>query len=763
MTQTIPQTAKKSVPKTQDTDSGLSIPSSYSAADKRKLRRRYTRLLELAAPVLKQEQKARIKQAFELAAEAHKDMYRKSGEPYIYHPIIVAELCLTELGLGTTCVVSALLHDVVEDTNYSLDHITSLFGEEVGGIIDGLTKISWVFARETSLQAENFRKVLFTLSHDVRIILIKIADRLHNMRTLDGLTRSKQLRIAAETNFLYAPMAHRLGLYSIKSELEDLHLKYTQPEAYHGVVAKIKESDRARNRFLRRFILPIEKKLQTAGITVSIKGRCKSIFSIWRKMQHQGIPFEEVYDVLAVRIIIDTPLEEEKELCWRAYSIVTDIYAPNPDRMKDWLSTPKSNGYESLHTTVLSKEAAWVEVQIRSVRMDEVAERGYAAHWKYKEQGVSSNHATLDALIDRLRHMLEQGTDIDAVEFLEDFRADLSKEEIYVFTPKGDTHILPSGSTVLDFAYEIHTELGNRCIGAKINHKLSSITTRLENGDQVEILNSKKEMVSRDWLSSVVSSKATTAIKHLLRQRENKYAREGKEILADLCLKQKLVLDFKDRHLLLRHFKEKDLMSLYHKIGAREIQKKDLRNLAELIQSLKNPPLPKTQKKTTDEKHTSAPTTSQEDALLIGDDLDQLDYTLSVCCNPIPGDEVFGFISGQHGLKIHRTTCHNAPELLAQHGQRVIPAQWASKLNQVSNVCIDIKGIDRMGILRSIMTLISGDMKIEASSVTIKSENGLFSGSIDISIQDTKQLEQLVNRMRAVDGVAYVGRSDSIN
>ena len=728
----------------------------FSQTERAAVVREYRRLLRHAKPVLKNGDTQRIRTAFRLAVEAHQDMRRKSGEPYIFHPIAVADICVNEIGLGTTSVMGALLHDVVEDTKYTLDDIRQQFGDELGEIIDGLTKISGVFARDTSAQAENFRKVLLTLSKDARVILIKIADRLHNMRTLSSLTRSQQLRIASETVYLYAPLAHRLGLYSIKTELEDLYLKHAEPDTYHQIANKINETKTARDRFIRNFIKPLQAKVRDSGIEASFKGRPKSIHSIWNKMKRQGVPFEEVYDLFAVRITIDASVEQEKALCWRVYSIITDTYAPNPDRLKDWVSMPKANGYESLHTTVMSQRGRWVEVQIRSQRMDEIAEKGYAAHWKYKTKGKDSISSGLDQLIVRLREMLESKSDTDAIEFMKDFQSDLSREELYVFTPKGELKILPSGSSVLDFAFDIHTDVGKHCIGAKINHKLAAINCKLHNGDQVEVLTSRKQLPSAAWLKHVVSSKAISRIKQAIRHHRSLQVEEGKEILKAQCKKQRLSLDVRDLQRLAVHFGLKRVQDMYYEIGTGNLEKKKLRRLQAILQQIR--PAPR-------EKKSPLPIPSssetKQDNLLIGENLDVVDYKMAPCCNPIPGDEVFGFVTGYDGIKVHRTTCKNAPELLAQHGDRIMRAEWASKLRAQALATLQLKGMDRIGIMQDIMYVISKQLKINTKSVEMRGDNGLFTGEIKVFVQDISQLQLLIDRAKKIAGIAYVARTDT--
>src|SRR5688572_22990230 len=498
--------------------------------EKKEIIARYRKLLRKAKPILKDKDAKLIKKAFTISLEAHKDMRRKSGEPYIFHPLAVAQICVEEIGLGTTSIIAALLHDVVEDTDIELADIERMFGKKVARIIDGLTKISGVFEYGTSQQAENFRKMLFTLSEDVRVIIIKLADRLHNMRTLDSMPRNKQLKIASETIYLYAPLAHRLGLNTVKSELEDLYLRFTDKHIYDSIAKNIDETRASRNKFIKQFIQPIKDELDKLKIPYEIKGRPKSLYSIWNKMRKQNIPFEEVYDLFAIRVIVDTPVEIEKSICWQVYSIVTDFYTPNPDRLRDWISTPKANGYESLHTTVMAKNGQWVEVQIRTLRMDDIAEKGYAAHWKYKDNGSPNNESNLEKWLIRVRELLER-QDMTALEFVDDFRGNLFNEEVFVFTPKGELKTLPNGATALDFAFEIHTDIGAKCIGAKVNQKLVPINHVLKNGDQIEILTSAKQKPNEDWLRFAVSPKAKSKIKEVLNEDKKIIAENGKEVL----------------------------------------------------------------------------------------------------------------------------------------------------------------------------------------------------------------------------------------
>jgi len=537
---------------------------------------RYRKLLKVAKPLLKDDDAKIIRKAFNASLQAHKDMRRRSGEPYIYHPLAVAQIAVEEIGLGTTSIVAALLHDVVEDTDLELEDIERDFGPKVAKIIDGLTKISGVFDHGSSQQAENFRKMILTLSDDVRVILIKLADRLHNMRTLDSMPREKQIKIASETIYLYAPLAHRLGLYAIKTEMEDLYLKYTDTETYRSITEKIKQTKAARDKFIKDFSEPINQALTKAKIQFTIKGRPKSIYSIWNKMRKQNIPFEEVYDLFAIRIIIKADYEDEKAICWKVYSIVTDFYKPNPDRLRDWISTPKTNGYESLHTTVMSRAGQWVEVQIRTERMDEIAEKGYAAHWKYKDSAHPGSETGLEMWIKKVREVIEQN-DSSALEFLDDFRPNLFNEEVFVFTPKGDLKILPFGASTLDFAFEIHSHIGMRCIGAKVNQKLVPLSYVLNNGDQVEILTSGKQKPNEDWLKFVVSSKARAKIKDSLKEEKKQLGAEGKEVVLRKLHQLKLDYNNETINQLLTYFNVKTPLDLFYNVAKGIIDTKDIK------------------------------------------------------------------------------------------------------------------------------------------------------------------------------------------
>lgn len=731
--------------------------------ERKEILKRYRRLLRQAKPILKPGDAKIIKKAFNVSLEAHKDMRRKSGEPYIYHPLEVALVCVEEIGLGTTSIVAALLHDVVEDTYWELEDIEREFGHKVMTIIDGLTKIAGVFEYGSSQQAENFRKMLLTLSDDVRVILIKIADRLNNMRTLGSMPRHKQLKIASETMYLYAPLAHRLGLYAIKSELEDLYLKFTDTTTYKAIVHKINESKSYRNKFIRQFIQPIEEELNRQGFKFSIKGRPKSVYSIYNKMKKQNIPFEEVYDLFAVRIILESELENEKADCWQVYSIVTDFYRPNPDRLRDWISTPRSNGYESLHTTVMSNLGQWVEVQIRTKRMDEIAERGYAAHWKYKEKDAPGKTTSgLDEWITQVRSMLESNEG-NAIEFMDDFRGNLFQEEVFVFTPKGDLKVLAFGSTALDFAFEIHTEVGARCIGAKVNQKLVPITHKLKNGDQVEILTSNKQKPSEDWLNHVVTSRAKAKIKDALREEKKSAIVDGREIVQRKLKQMKMEFSSETVEKLRAYFELKTANDFYYKVGKGIIDPTTIKSFKDFRenQKLKHKAI---QEKVRDEstftKEIKSLKGPDHDQLLIGEDMDVVDYILAKCCNPIPGDDVFGFVTVNEGIKIHRTSCPNALELLSNHGNRVIKARWTSQKEIAFLAGLHIVGTDRVGLINDVTKVISSELKVNMRSITVDSDAGIFEGTIKLYVHSTEHLETLVKNLKEVEGIIKVTRFD---
>ncbi|MBO0934146.1 RelA/SpoT family protein [Fibrella aquatilis] len=738
------------------------------AQERDEILKRYRRLLRSAKPYLKENDAKLIKKAFNTSAEAHKEMRRRSGEPYIYHPLAVAQIAVEEIGLGTTSIVAALLHDVVEDTDTTIADIERGFGKKVAQIIDGLTKISGIFEYGTSQQAENFRKMLLTLSDDVRVILIKLADRLHNMRTLDSMPRDKQLKIASETIYIYAPLAHRLGLNAVKTELEDLYLKYVEPEAYKDVARKLRESKTSRDRFINTFIKPIEDDLIASGYPYVIKGRPKSIYSIWNKLSKSKKPFEEIYDLFAVRVILKVPIEQEKAACWRAYSIVTDHYKPNPDRLKDWISTPRANGYESLHTTVMSRSGQWVEVQIRTDRMNEIAEKGYAAHWKYKGNDTRTG-AGIDSWIGQVREMLEmaeQGDKTAAVEFLDDFRSNLYSEEVFVFTPKGELKVLQRGATALDFAFDIHTQIGAKCMAAKVNNVLVPLSHVLHNGDQVEVITSNKQKPNEDWLRFVVTSKAKTKIKDLIKEDNKRYITDGKELVTKRLKILRMDMTNELVNQLRAYFGSKTTSDFYYRVGKAHIDVKELNKFKAEKEAKENRALKLNTDTLQDAKAVGKELKKMHgertdaDMLLIGEDMDKIDYTLARCCNPIAGDDVFGFVTVMEGIKIHRVSCPNAVELMSNHGNRIIKAKWTSQKELAFLAGLRITGTDRIGLINDVTRVISNELHINMRSVTIDSTDGVFEGMIKLYVNNTSHLDTLMRKLESVDGVFDVVRFD---
>ena len=727
--------------------------------ERKEILKKYKSLLRSIRHDLTNEQKKLIRSAFDLALDAHKDMRRKSGEPYIYHPIAVAKIAASEIGLGTTSIVCALIHDVVEDSNYTLLDIKRKFGEKIAKIVDGLTKIQEVFDHTDSMQAENFRKMLLTLSDDVRVILVKLCDRLHNMRTLESMSRKNQLKISSETLFLYAPLAHRLGLYNVKSELEDLAIKYTQRDAYKEISQKLNAKKAARDRYIKKFIEPLRERLDEAGLVYEIKGRPKSIYSILKKMNHQGIPFEQVYDLFAIRIIVDSKPEKEKADCWTAYSVVTDQYKPNPQRTRDWITTPKSNGYESLHSTVMANDGKWVEVQIRTKRMDEIAEKGYAAHWKYKNtmDGISQSKSEgVDGWLSRIKEVLENPSS-NALEFLDDFKLQLIHDEIFVFTPGGDLKKLPVGATALDFAFEIHTEVGNKCIGAKLNNKLVPISHVLTNGDQVEILTSEKQHPKEEWLNSVVTGKAIARIRNYLREHKRIAAEEGKEILKKKFSKEKITFNDDNVQKIVKFFKIQSQLDLYYNIqkGLISQDKLDIENILNFKPNVNKLVKPSKAKE-------KASATGSKNEIIVGEDND-LSYTLSKCCNPIPGDDIFGFITIGEGVKIHRTNCPNAVSLMSNYGYRVIKSQWKENLIKQETkflAIIKIIGIDDVGVVSSLADIISKNLEVNMKSITIESNEGTFEGTISVYVEDTQHLDLMMKKIQEKHPTMQINRVD---
>lgn len=725
--------------------------------ENQEISRRYKLLLKHTYQTLNTEDKKLIRKAFDLAVEAHKDQRRKTGEPYIFHPIEVAKIVADEIGLGATSIAAALMHDVVEDTDYTLDDIREIFGEKIARIIDGLTKISVLNKQDVSIQSENYKKLLLTLSEDVRVILIKIADRLHNMRTLESMQEDKQLKIASETIFIYAPLAHRMGLYNIKSELEDLSLKYTKPEEYFSIERKLQETKEEREKYINDFTQTINERLKEEGLEFEIKGRSKSVFSIHRKMLSQHVTFEEVYDKFAIRIIYRSDKKNEKFVAWKIYSVVTDIFRPNPKRLRDWISQPKSTGYESLHITVMGPMARWVEVQIRSERMDELAERGVAAHYKYKEN-YQVEDSKVDEWISQVREMLENNEGQDATEFIDNFKFNLYAKEIYVFTPKGDLFSLPKGASSLDFAYAIHSNIGDTCLGAKVNGKLYPLSHELQSGDQVEILTSPNQRPKLDWLEFVVTSKARSKIKATLNAAKRATSEEGKEILIRKL--RHLKIDFNESSVndLQSFFKLKNSQDVFYKVATGEIDNKSLRKFAESksgITGFINRFRPKS-------KTVSQPedvTAQKYDSLVFGPDEEKLDYDLASCCNPIAGDKVFGFVTVAKGIRVHKKDCPNAVSLQANQAYRIIRAKWIDSSSQLYRAIINIHGLDRIGLVNDLTKIISSNLHVHIRSINISEEDGVFDGKISVSVKNKSQLEKILEQLKNIEGIEKVSRT----
>ena len=696
-----------------------------------------------------------IRKAFNVASKAHQSMRRKSGEPYIFHPLAVARICADEIGLGPTSIVCALLHDTVEDTNITLNDIERNFGNKVRNIIDGLTKISGEFDFTSSTQAENFKKMFLTIPDDVRVILIKLADRLHNMRTLDSMKEIKKLKIASETAYLYAPLAHRLGLYSIKTEMEDLSFKFTYPKEYNLIKNKLEKTKAVRDRYIQKFSHPIKKELDKQGFRYKLKARTKSIPSIHRKMKDKGVDFEEVFDVFAIRIILDS--FEEKADCWKVYSIVTDFYIPNTERLRDWISYPKQNGYESLHTTVMSPTGKWVEVQIRSRRMDDIAEKGLAAHWRYKE-GTERNKG-FDKWISEIREIMEN-RDSNTSDFLDDFKTNLYSDEIYVFTPKGDLFTLPKNATALDFAFSVHTDVGVSCIGAKVNSKLVPLSYVLKSGDQIEILTSKKQIPKEAWLEFVITSKAKSKIKQTLKEEKKKLALNGKEILERKLNALKLNFSENNLKIILKHYHFKEHTEFFFQIAQGTV---DLSKIKEI--NHKSGQLYISSSITKSIKNTFESLVQRvrgnENEIIIGEGADpNLDYKLAPCCNPLPGDQVFGFITINDGIKIHRNNCPNARQLRANYAYRILAANWKEYKRDAFITGLKFIGIDNVGLVKELTTIISDLEKVNMKSLNFDSKDGVFEGNIMLYVLDKNHLENLIRKLRNIEGIEKVVRME---
>ena len=725
--------------------------------ERKEIVRQYRALLRVLKPKLKPGDKELLRRAFEMSVDAHKTMRRKSGEPYIFHPLAVSRICVEEIGLGVRSTICSLLHDTVEDTDITLEDVEREFGNEIARIIDGLTKISNVVDTNSSQQAENFKKILLTLTDDPRVILIKLADRLHNMRTLDSMKREKQLKVSSETVYVYAPLAHRMGLYAVKTEMEDLAMKYLEPDIYKEIARKLSETKRERSRYINEFIKPIREKMDRAGFQYEIYGRPKSIHSIWNKMKKKGVEFEEVYDLFAIRIIVDAPQEREKEDCWKVYSFITDMYTPSPERLRDWLSNPKSNGYEALHTTVMGPQGKWVEVQIRSLRMNEIAEKGLAAHWKYKEGGHDEDR--FDKWFSQIREVLGN-QDISSIDFLQDFKTSFLAEEIYVYTPKGDVKMLPIGSSALDFAFSIHSAIGSKCIGAKVNHKLVPIGHKLRSGDQIEIITSNKQKPSEDWLHLVVTAKAKNKIKDALKEVKRKVADEGKYTLQRKL--EGIGASYTPHNIdeLTAFYKLQSHLDLFYRIAIKSIDLKELKEFHVIGDKLEAPKIIKPEPEHKHETDLKVLPRKDAELIIFGESGDKIMYNLANCCKPIPGDDVFGFVSTGKGLVIHRTNCPNAARLMANFGHRVVKTKWAKNKEISFLTGLKITGIDDVGVIHKITNLISGELKININAITVEAQDGIFHGNIRLYVHDKEELERLFVSLKQLPGIHSVERFD---
>lgn len=719
--------------------------------------KQYKELLRISYQTLSDDDKMLIRSAFEVAVDAHKNQRRKSGEAYVFHPIAVAKIVASEIGLDAVSIASALLHDVVEDTEYTLDDIDRMFGETVARIVDGLTKISHLKKdMNISQQAENFRKMLLTLNDDVRVIIIKIADRYHNMLTMDSMPEHKQVKISSETLYIYAPLAHRIGLYNIKTDLEDLSLKYTEPEVYYDIKNKIEDSKEEQQAYIDSFSEVIDNSLKKEGLNYVIKGRMKSIFSMRRKMKAQNVAFDEIYDKFAIRIIYKSDAQNEKFLAWKIYSIVTDHFTPNPVRLRDWISSPKSTGYEALHITVMGPKGKWVEVQIRSERMHEIAEKGYAAHFKYKhgnqkEQGI-------EVWLNRLQEALENAN-TNAVDFVEEFKLNLYSKEIFVFTPKGELKSLPKGATPLDFAFNIHTEVGMRTRGAKVNGKLIPLNTTLHSGDQVEIITSNQAKPNQNWLDYATTARARSKIKSVLREEKKSIAEEGKEILRRKLKSQKVALNEDSINKMVIYFKLKTSLDLFYRVGVGSIDNQMLKDFASsynnaFISFFKN----RIRKNPSPEDVNKDEITSKYDMLVFGTEEEKLDYKLSQCCNPIPGDEVFGFVSVSEGIKVHKKNCPNAISLQSNYAYRIISAKWVDSSQEEFKADIQLTGIDNLGLVSDITEVISDNMHVNMRNLNFSTDGGTFTGRITVVVKNNAILNKLIENLKRISGIDKVTR-----
>jgi guanosine-3',5'-bis(diphosphate) 3'-pyrophosphohydrolase len=719
----------------------------------------YKELLRISYQTLSPTDKKLIRKAFDVAVDAHKEQRRKSGEAYIFHPIAVAKIVASEIGLGATSIAAALLHDVVEDTPVTVDEIERLFNPKVAQLVEGLTKISLVQKDlNASMQAENFRKMILTLNDDVRVILIKLADRLHNMQTMDSMAEYKQTKIASETLYIYAPLAHRLGLYNIKTKLEDLGLKYTEPAVYNDIVSKIRETKEEQDAYIKDISDVLKKSLDNEGVDYIIKGRPKSIYSIRRKMRAQNVTFDEVYDKFALRIVYKADPHEEKFIAWKIYSIVTDHYRPSPSRLRDWISSPKSTGYEALHITVMGPKGRWVEVQVRSERMDEIAEKGYAAHYKYKNG--ATEESGLDVWLNLLREALEN-PETNAVDFVEDFKMNLYSKEIFIFTPKGEIKSLPKGATSLDFAFSIHSEIGIKTRGTRVNGRLVPLNYELKSGDQVEVITSPNQKPTVNWLEYVTTSRAKNKIKNVLNENTKKIAEEGKELLVRKLKHLKVTFNEQVTNELVNFFKLKTSLDLFYRVGIGAIENQQLKDFAaqksnSFINFFKNKI--KRTKDTADEDIHKPVISSNYDMLVFGTEHDKLDYKLSQCCNPIPGDDVFGFVTINEGIKVHKKDCPNAIGMQSNYAYRIMSAKWIDSSQEEFKAIINITGMDVLGLTNQLTKVISNNMSVNIQSISLSTDAGIFHGQVAVIVKNNTILKKMISAIKKIDGVDKVTR-----
>ncbi|MBU2527162.1 MAG: bifunctional (p)ppGpp synthetase/guanosine-3',5'-bis(diphosphate) 3'-pyrophosphohydrolase [Bacteroidetes bacterium] len=725
--------------------------------ENKELTRQYKELLRISYQSLSPKDKKMIREAFNVAVDAHKEQRRKSGEPYVFHPIAVARIVASEIGMDAVSIAAALLHDVVEDTPYTLSDIERLFGKTVAVIVDGLTKISHLNKdKDVSNQAENFRKMLLTLNEDIRVIIIKIADRLHNMQTMDSMPADKQVKIASETLYIYAPLAHRIGLYNIKNELEDLGLKYTEPEVYNDIYEKIEESKEQREEYIKDFTNIIKASLDKEKLEYKIKGRHKSVYSIRRKMLNSNVSFDEIYDKFAIRIIYNSDRDSEKFFAWKIYSIVTDHFRPNPIRLRDWMSSPKSTGYEALHITVVGPKGKWVEVQIRSERMDEIAEKGYAAHYKYK-QGDESEIG-IETWLNRLQETLENPNG-NAVDFVEEFKLNLYAKEIFVFTPKGELKSLPKGATPLDFAFHIHTGIGLTTRGARVNGKLVPLNHELKSGDQVEIITSSTQKPNANWLEYVITARARSKIKNALREDHKRIAELGKEILTRKLKHLKIKADEKIFHELAAYLKLKTSFDLFYRAGSGSLENYQIKDFVsqrsnKFISFFKS----KMRRESGEIDDVKQEVTANYDMLVFGKNEEKLDYKIANCCNPIPGDDVFGFVTVSEGIKVHKKDCPNAIAMQSNYAYRILKAKWEDSTQREFKATLKINGIDNIGLVNEVTKVISNNMHVNMQSVSFESDSGLFNGKVVVVVRNNTILKKLIDNLKKINGIDKVQR-----